>query len=134
MAVPIPPSTTYWAYGFPAMCLSTLGSDTLHPTLTLFTTQSLPPADQSLGGAVITAVLQIGRAIGLAVATAVQTAVEKHHELEPTADTSKPVEGSNALLKGLRTAEWFNFALAVAACTVVVCAFRGREKVGAIMK
>ena len=82
----------------------------------------------------VTAVLQIGRAVGLAVATAIQTAVEKHYELESTADTSKPVQGSHALLKGLQTAEWFNFALAVTACTVVVCAFRGREKVGAIMK
>lgn len=82
----------------------------------------------------VTAVLQIGRAIGLAVATAIQMAVEKHHDLESATDTPKPVQGSSALLKGLQTAEWFNFALAIAACTVVVCAFRGREKVGAIMK
>ena len=131
MAVPIPPSTSYFAYGFIAMCLSTLGADTLHPTLTLFTAQSLPPADQALGGALITAVLQIGRVMGLAIATAIQTAVEVRLAPASTAaDVADPPPESNALLQGLRAAEWFNFALAMTACGVVICAFRGREKVG----
>ena len=74
-AVPIPPQTTFWAFGFPAMVLSVFGADTVYPTLTLFTAQSLPSSDQALGGALINSLGQIGRAIGLAIATAVQTAV-----------------------------------------------------------
>ena len=133
MAVPIPPSTSYWAYGFVAMCLSTLGADTLHPTLTLFTAQSLPSADQALGGGLVTAGLQIGRSIGLALATAVQTAVENRTD-KISKSTSSPAPRDNGLLQGLRAAEWFNFALATGACMLVVVAFRGKDKVGATMR
>ncbi|KAM7187844.1 major facilitator superfamily [Naviculisporaceae sp. PSN 640] len=127
MAVPIPPSVSYWAYGFPAMMLSTLGADILHPTLNLFTVQSLPPDDQALGAAVITAALQIGRAIGITVATVIQTSVEgaARHEEE---------DHLYALLQGLHAAQWFNFSLAVASCIVVLLFFRGREKVGGVKK
>ncbi|KAK7540666.1 major facilitator superfamily domain-containing protein [Phyllosticta citribraziliensis] len=130
-AVPIPPSTSYWAYGFPAMVVSTLGADILHPTLTLFTAQSLPPADQALGGALITSVLQIGRAIGLAVATVVQTSVARD---EGGASGSEEVAGSAALLDGIRAGQWFNFGLAVGACAVAVIFFNSKEKVGAVKR
>ena len=71
-AVPIPPRTTYWAYGFPAMGLSVFGADTLFPSLVLFNSHSLPQEDQALGCALINAVGQVGRAVGLAIATAIQ--------------------------------------------------------------
>lgn len=58
-AVPISPSTTYWAYGFPAMCLSVSGADTLFPALLLLTAHSLPQEDQAIGGAIINAVGQM---------------------------------------------------------------------------
>lgn len=130
MAVPIPPSVSYWAYGFPAMMLSTLGADILHPTLNLFTVQCLPPDDQALGGAVITAALQIGRAIGITVATVIQTSVEGAAEGKASA-REDPLY---ALLQGLHAAQWFNFSLAVASCVVVLVFFRGREKVGGVKK
>lgn len=41
---------TTFAHNFIAMVLSVLGADTLYPTLTLFTAQSLPSSDQALGG------------------------------------------------------------------------------------
>ncbi|KAL2354358.1 major facilitator superfamily domain-containing protein [Cryomyces antarcticus] len=130
-AVPIPPHTTYWAFGFPAMCLAVFGADTLYPSLTLFTAQSLPQADQALGGALINAVGQIGRAIGLAIGTAVQTAVERKHGV---AESSSAASGSQALLEGLRAAAWLDLALAAAAFLVVISAFRGAGKLGAIRK
>jgi len=74
-ALPIDPHITYFAYGFPAMCLSVFGMDVLYVSLTLFTAQTLPQEDQALGGALINAVAQVGRAVGLALGTAVQTAV-----------------------------------------------------------
>jgi predicted MFS family arabinose efflux permease len=128
MAVPIPRSVSYWAYGFPAMMLSTLGADILHPTLNLFTVQCLPPDDQALGAAVITAALQIGRAIGITVATVIQTSVEA------AASARHEEDHLYALLQGLHAAQWFNFSLAVASCIVVLLFFRGREKVGGVKK
>ena len=71
-AIPINPHTTYWAYGFPAMVLCVFGADTLFPSLVLFNSHSLPKEDQALGGALINAVGQVGRAIGLAIAIAIQ--------------------------------------------------------------
>ncbi|KAL1799635.1 hypothetical protein ACET3X_003672 [Alternaria dauci] len=88
-AIPIPVNTTYWAYGFPAMVMSVSGADTIFPVLTLFVAKTLPTEDASLGGALITAVGQIGRAIGLAIGTAVQTAVvarEKGLSVDQIAD------------------------------------------------
>jgi hypothetical protein len=40
-AVPIPPSTSYFAFGFPAMAFAAFGSETVYPCLGLYTTQSL---------------------------------------------------------------------------------------------
>lgn len=108
------------------MVLSTLGADILHPTLNLFTVQCLPLEDQALGAAVITAGLQVGRAIGITIATVVQISVQRR------AISSRGE--LPALLDGLRASQWFNFALAIAACSVVLLFFRGKEKIGAIRR
>lgn len=129
MAVPVPPSTSYWAYSFPAMVLSTLGADILHPTLNLFTLQCLPVEDQALGAALITAVLQVGRAVGITIATVVQTSVQKGAESHGGTEA-----GRFPLLQGLHASQWFNFSLAVVAGTVVLVFFRGGEKVGAVKR
>ena len=131
-AAPIPTSTTYWAYGFPAMCLSTLGADILLPTIMVFTAQSLPSEDQALGGGLTSTMLQIGRALGLAVATAVQTAVERDYPAAPVLDSSSSTTGSSALLHGLHAAQWFNFALAISALVLVLCVFRSAGKPGTV--
>lgn len=129
-AVPIPPSTTYWAFGFPAMCLSVLGADALFPSLLLFTAQSLPKEDQALGGATINCVGQVGRAIGLAICTAIQVAVQEAKEGPVQAVTGEGSVGNSAYLSGLRGALWFNFGTAMAGFFVVAVAFRGTGKVG----
>lgn len=134
-AVPIPPNTTYWAWSFFAMVLAVFGADTLFPTLTLFTAQSLPSTDQALGGALISAVGQIGRALGLAISTAIQTAVTASREGVDVKEVGNSKEGSMkhdaAFLAGLRAANWTDFAFAVGAFLVVTIAFRGVGKVGA---
>ncbi|KAI5224577.1 drug resistance protein [Aureobasidium subglaciale] len=63
MAVPIPPTTTYWAYGFPAMCLAVLGADTLFPSLLLLVAQYMAPEDQALGGGLINAITSSAREV-----------------------------------------------------------------------
>lgn len=117
------------------MILSVFGADTLYPTLTLFTAQSLPPADQALGGALINAVGQIGRAIGLAIATAIQISVIASRENVDVKDVGNREEGwtkgNNAYLNGIRAASYTNFSFALAAFVVALFAFRGAGKVGA---
>lgn len=129
-AVPIPAGTTYWAFGFPAMCLSVLGADALFPALLLFIAQSLPKEDQALGGATINCVGQVGRAIGLAICTAIQVAVQSSKESGSSAVTGNGSVGNHAYLSGLRGALWFNFGTAIAGFLVVAATFRGTGKVG----
>lgn len=129
-AVPIPPHTTYWAFGFPAMCLSVLGADALFPSLLLFIAQSLPKEDQALGGATINCVGQVGRAIGLAICTAIQVAVQESKESNSSAVSGEGSVGNRAYLSGLRGALWFNFGTAMAGFLVVALTFRGTGKVG----
>lgn len=131
-AVPIHPNTTYWAYGFPAMCLAVFGADTVYPSLTLFTAHSLPQEDQALGGALINAVGQVGRAIGLAISTAAELAIvaQRKGESVEVVGNSHIAPRDIALLDGLRVAEWVNFVLAIAAFAIVLYAFRGSEKLG----
>jgi hypothetical protein len=133
-AIPIPTTTSYFAYGLPAMVLSVCGADTLYVTLALFVAKTLPREDQSLGGALINTVGQLGRAIGLAIATAVQTAVMAKElgvtvaEVGAEGHGLKP--GDPALKTGLRSTSYFNFSLGIAALVVALVFFRGAGKVG----
>ncbi|OTB06559.1 hypothetical protein M426DRAFT_318956 [Hypoxylon sp. CI-4A] len=133
-AIPIPPDTSYFAYGFPAFILSVIGADISWPTLTLFTSKSLPQEDQALGGALINSMGQIGRAIGLAITTAIQTAVTARDRGLPVEKSGKIQPWEPASLAGLRASIWFNFGLAVCCTLVVVVYFRGTGIVGKIEK
>jgi hypothetical protein len=108
------------------MVLSVFGADTLFPSLVLFNAQSLPKEDQALGGALINAVGQVGRAIMLAIGIVIQVANQENHE--PSV-TQAATEHSNllnpAFLRGLRAGMWFNVALACAGVLVVAFGFRG---------
>ena len=120
------------------MVLSVAGADTLFPSLVLFNAHSLPKEDQALGGALINAVGQIGRAIGLAIATTIQIAVQESHQQSNSAVAIGNGKMSSlhnpAFLSGLRAAEWFNAGLAAAAFFVVAIAFRAAGIMGAAEK
>ncbi|EFX00209.1 major facilitator superfamily MFS-1 [Grosmannia clavigera kw1407] len=133
MAVPIPAeSTSYFAYSFEAMVISVLGADTAWPSLALFVSHALPSEDQAMGGALVNAAGQIGRAIGLAVATAIQTAVMASSRGRSIVDAGPVKSHEHATLIGFRAANWFNFALSIAAILVVLVAFRGSGIVGRV--
>lgn len=135
LAVPIPPDTSYWAFGFPAMCTSVLAADTLFPSLVLFNAHSLPKEDQALGGATINALGQIGRAVGLAIATAIQVAVQESKSGSGAAAITGGNEiGNEAFLAGLRAANWFSFGLALLALCIVTIAFRDAGIIGKAKK
>ncbi|KNG49764.1 drug resistance protein [Stemphylium lycopersici] len=133
-AIPIPVDTNYWAFGFPAMVLCVCGADTIFPLLTLFVAKTLPGEDASMGGALITAVGQIGRAVGLAMATAVNTAViarEKGADVDEIGNMGLGLEHwDDAVKVGIRTTAWFNFAMSVASTLVVLCFIRGIGVIG----
>lgn len=133
-AIPIPPDTNYFAFGLPAMVLSVIGSDIAWPCLTLFTSKSLPKEDQAMGGALINASGQFGRAIGLAITTAIQTGVMAAQRGLPVQETGGIVAWESASLLGLRTGNWFNFALGVSCMALVAISFRGTGIVGKIEK
>ncbi|KAF2023947.1 MFS general substrate transporter [Setomelanomma holmii] len=133
-AIPIPVDTTYWAYGFPAMVMCVCGADTIFPVLTLFVAKTLPPEDASLGGALITAVGQIGRSVGLAIATAVQTAIiarEKGVSVDEVGNQGHGLQPwDDALKVGIRGTAWFNFGMSVASTAVVLLFIRGIGIIG----
>lgn len=129
-ALPIPDSASYFAWTFPAMLLAVVGADTTWPSLTLFTSRALPPGDQAVGGALINAAGQVGRAVGLALATAVQTAVVARERGVPVQRAGAMIPGDAPTLAGIRAASWTNFALGLASLALVPMAFRTMEIVG----
>ncbi|TKA82000.1 hypothetical protein B0A55_01717 [Friedmanniomyces simplex] len=134
-AVPIHDSETYWAYGFLAMCLCVFGADTLFQTLVLSNAHSLPKEDQALGGAMINAVGQVGRAIGLAIATAIQVAMQESQDRSTSsAVTGAGSLGNHAFRGGLRAADWFSVALGALAFVTVAVTFRGAGVIGKAKK
>lgn len=115
--------------------LCVFGADTLFPTLVLFNAHSLPKEDQALGGAMINAVGQVGRAIGLAIATAIQVAVQESRERSTkSAVTGANSLGNHAFRAGLRAANWFSVALGALAFVTVAFAFRGTGIIGKAKK
>lgn len=133
-AVPIPPQTSYFAWGLFAMILSVVGADMTWPSLTLFVSKSVPQEDQALGGALVNACGQTGRAIGLAITTAIQTAVMARERGVPVEESGGIEPWDPASLVSLRVANWFNFALALLGAAIVGLAFRGTGIVGKIEK
>ncbi|KAF6803984.1 major facilitator superfamily transporter [Colletotrichum sojae] len=129
-ATPIPPTTSYFAYGLPAMILSVIGADTAWPSLTLFVSKSLPQEDQALGGALVNSVGQVGRSIGLAISTAIQTSVMASARGTSVEDAGPVMEWDQPSLDGLRAASWMNFALGVTSLVIVCVFFRSSEIVG----
>jgi len=137
MAAPIPPETSYWAFGFPAMVLAVVGADTVYPCLSLYTTSRMPMRDQALAGGIFNTVGQIGRAVGLALATAVDVSIRKNHgnllgDVVPSVNASGE-EGREkwVLLAALRTTQWLNVGLALLALVGVIVGLRNIGKIGA---
>ncbi len=132
--VPIPPSTSYFAYGLWAMSLSVFGADTVYPCLTLYTTSALPLKDQSLAGGLFNTVGQVGRAIGLAVVSAADAATREGggNKLGWVGVKSNESSEQRALLSGLRLAQGINFGFALVALVATLVGLRGLGKIAKI--
>jgi hypothetical protein len=126
-AAPIPPTTSYFTYGFISMSLGAIGADTVYPCLGLFTTQSLPRKDQSLAGAMFQTTAALGRTMFLPITAAIQYSVQNREEDRGKAESS-------AYLSGLRSAEWFCFALMVVSLGLVIFGLRNIGKIGMLKR
>lgn len=122
-AVPIPPSTSYFAYGMPAMALAAFGADTVYPCLGLFTTQSLPRKDQGVAGAMFQTVAGIGRSMFLPVTSIVQAAAQSKMVDEGKGE-------KEAFLGGLRAVEWFCTGCMLVALLVTGVGLRNIGRIG----
>jgi hypothetical protein len=129
-ASPIPPSTSYFAWGLPAMVLAVIGSDSAWPCLMLSTSKELPPEDQAVGGALVNSMGQLGRAIGLAIATSVQTAVMADALDIPVEDVERLEPHHPVTLKGIRGANWLNVGFVVTSLVLVLFTFRNMDIIG----
>lgn len=118
-ALPIPSTTSYFAYGLEAMVLATAGADTAIPCVSLIVSHAMPQEDQAMGGALLQTAMQLGRVVGLAIATATQTAVVARERGVSVTDVGRIQQGDHSSLLGLRAANWLNFALAMAGAGVV---------------
>lgn len=137
-AVPIPSSTSYFAFGFPAMWLAAFGADTLFPCLGLFTTQSLPRKDQGIAGAMFQTMAGLGRAIFLPLTATVQASVQAKwlgkSASQLSSSSSASEVGSEAYLQGLRGAEWLCVACMVVCLLCTVIGLRNIGKIGLLKK
>ncbi|PHH70134.1 hypothetical protein CDD82_7311 [Ophiocordyceps australis] len=129
-ALPLPPTTSYFAFGLPAMLLAVVGADTTWPCLTLFISQALPSEHQAVGGALINAVGQLGRAFGLAISTAVHTAVLASARRVSVNDAGPLRPWDPNSLHALRAANWVNCVFGLASLFVVIVALRSMDIVG----
>ncbi|KAH7039757.1 drug resistance protein [Microdochium trichocladiopsis] len=134
LAVPVPDNMTYFAVGFPSMILGVIGADVAWPTLVLFTSKTLPEADQAMGGALINASGMFGRAIALAITTAVQSAVMARERGVGVEDAGSVVAWDYASLQGIRAGNWFNCGFGLLGTLLVCVAFRGTGIVGKVDK
>jgi sugar phosphate permease len=126
-AVPIPPSTSYFAYGFPAMILAAFGADTVYPCLGLYTTQSLPRKDQGVAGAMFQTVGGLGRAMFLPITSTIQA------EVQTRLIRNGAIE-SWAFLEGMRAVECFCVAGMGTALLMTIFSLRNMGKIGLLKK
>ncbi|KAK8022457.1 MFS general substrate transporter [Apiospora rasikravindrae] len=117
----IPPDASYWAWGFPAMCLC-FSVDIVWPIVGLVVSRSVPDEEQALAGGALQTSSLIGRAMGLAVAAAVQVGVLQQQQQQQGPE--QPLLGDLRLLRSLRAAQWTNVGLALLALLLVLGFFR----------
>ncbi|KXJ94863.1 major facilitator superfamily domain-containing protein [Microdochium bolleyi] len=121
------PGWTYWAAGFPGMCLGVISTDLLFNIANLVITTQFPSKRQALAGGVFNTVTQLGNSIGTAVTAMIAASVT---EAEMNGGASG-AEAATATLKGYRGAFWACFAAAVISIVTSSVGLRKAGKVGA---
>jgi MFS family permease len=63
--------SSYWAFIFPALCLSVVGADFEFTVTNMYVMSSLPVAQQSVAGGLFNTIMRLSSSVGLAISTAV---------------------------------------------------------------
>jgi hypothetical protein len=63
--------SSYWAFIFPALCLSVVGADFEFTVTNMYVMSSLPVAQQSVAGGLFNTVMRLSSSVGFGVSTAV---------------------------------------------------------------
>jgi MFS family permease len=67
----MPKDSSYWAFVFPALCLSVVGADFEFTITNMYIMSSLPVAQQSVAGGLFNTIMRLSSSVGLGVSTAV---------------------------------------------------------------
>jgi hypothetical protein len=111
----IVPRASFWAFGFPAAFLAALGADLTFTAGTLFVAKVAHPNEQSVAGALVQAMTQIGLAIGISISTIVFNGVLKaqSNRLGVTLNAQGDNAPMPAQLKAYKAAMWTGSAFGI---------------------
>lgn len=68
--------SSYWAFIFPALCLSVVGADFEFTVTNMYVMSSLPVAQQSVAGGLFNTIMRLSSSVGFGVATAAFSGVD----------------------------------------------------------
>lgn len=68
--------SSYWAFIFPALCLSVVGADFEFTVTNMYVMSSLPLGQQSVAGGLFNTIMRLSSGVGFAVSTAVFNSVD----------------------------------------------------------
>lgn len=67
----MPEDGSYWAFIFPALCLSVVGADFEFTVTNMYVMSSLPVAQQSMAGGLFNTIMRLSSSMGLGISAAV---------------------------------------------------------------
>ncbi|KAJ8501416.1 hypothetical protein ONZ45_g12147 [Pleurotus djamor] len=128
----INPATTYWAFGFPAAVFSVWGADFVFSSGTLFVAKTVAPHEQSLAGALMQTMTQLGTTLGVPVTTIVFNRVveQKSRAMRWRLNSTGSNAPRPALLEGYKAAQWCAFGFGALAVLLALISLPGVGIVG----
>ncbi|KAI0077783.1 MFS general substrate transporter [Panus rudis PR-1116 ss-1] len=117
---------TYWAFGFPAAILSVFGADFVMAAGSLFVAKVALLHEQSVAGALLQTMMQLGGAFGLAITTIIFNSTLTHQTAKLTPSGS-PLHAQELAYKA---AMWGGFAFGAFGAILAALFLRGVGIVG----
>ncbi|KAK0218562.1 putative efflux transporter [Armillaria nabsnona] len=116
----INPKAVYWVFGFPAAVLAPAGGGFAYACSMIYLTKVARPHEQSMVGAVVQTMTQLGTSLGVTVSTVIFDQVTRHQTT---------VQGTSPGLDSYKAAQWTTLTFAALAALLALIAFRGVEVV-----
>ncbi|KAK0486636.1 putative efflux transporter [Armillaria luteobubalina] len=116
----INPKAVYWAFGFPAAVLAPAGGGFAYACSMIYLTKVARPHEQSMVGAVVQTMTQLGTSLGVTVSTVIFDQVTRHQTT---------IQETSPGLNSYKAAQWTTLAFAALAALLALIAFRGVEVV-----